>query len=127
MVDPHRCLFVYSGLSAFYRMSGACIPTRFAFPSHLSKVREGAAIGAEPVAEVDRIMRTRPATVILRSPYPLENWRARAVVLDHLRRDYHPVLETALGWQRVTVFRLNEGRQGRRPSEPRPALSKSSR
>lgn len=109
-VDPGRCLFVYSGLAALYRVSGTCIPTRFAFPSHLARAREAGAIGADPVQEVDRILQTRPGTVIVRSPYAGdENWAARRVLLLHLRRDYRRAYHGKLGWQWVDVYRLERG------------------
>lgn len=108
-IDPSRCLYVYSGLSAIYRISGACIPTRFAFPSHLSRAREANAIGVDPVQEVDRVMYTLPGTVIVRSPYSGdENWAARDVLFRHLHHDYQRVFLGKLGWQTVEVYRLTK-------------------
>ena len=106
-IDPDKCLFVYSGVAAFYRVAGACIPTRFAFPSHLSRERESQSIGVDTVSEVNRIMRSRPGTVIVRSPYAGdENWPARAETFRHLRADYRLVLVSKLGWQTVEVYQL---------------------
>lgn len=105
-VDPQGCLFIYSGLSAIYRLTNACIPTRYAFPSHLSRLRESGAIGTDPVREVERIMEGRPQTVIVRSPYVGENWAAREVALRHLAADYRLVLEQELGVHSVSVYRL---------------------
>src|SRR6185369_4354532 len=100
-VDKRGCLFIYSGLSALYRLADTCIATKYAFPSHLSRQRESGAIGTDPVQEVEHAMQSRPATVIVRSPFDGENWPARAVVLRHLRQDYHLVLEQKLGWHSV--------------------------
>jgi hypothetical protein len=106
-VDPDRCLFVYSGVAALYRMSHACIATRFAFPSHLSRAREAAAIGIDPVREVDRIMQHRPGTVIVRSPYAGdENWPARAELFHDMAGRYRLALRESLGWKQVDVYRL---------------------
>lgn len=106
-VDRSKCLFVYSGVSTLYRMSGACIPTPFAFPSHLSRAREEKAIPAVPLQEVKRIMLSAPGTVIIRSPYKGdENWAARALVLSYVQRDYTLVFHGKLGWQDVDVYRL---------------------
>jgi hypothetical protein len=107
-VNPRGCLFIYSGVAALYRMADTCIPTKYAFPSLLSRARESGAIGVDPVQEVARIMETRPGTVILRSPYDGENWRARAVVQSYLRDRYHLALRAQLGWRTVSVYRLGE-------------------
>lgn len=110
-IDPDGCLFVYSGEPAFYRASRACIPTRFAFPSQLSRLGEATGIGANPVTEIIRIMRTHPATVIVSQPYSDEDRAARQVTLDALNKDYVRVLHTRLGTNGVDLFRL-------RASEP---------
>ncbi|MDE7547985.1 hypothetical protein PY793_08290 [Acetobacter fabarum] len=106
-VDRSKCLFVYSGVSTLYRMSGACIPTPYAFPSHLSRAREEKAIGIPAIVEVKRIMLSAPGTVIIRSPYKGdENWEARALVLSYVQRDYTLVFHGKLGWQDMDVYRL---------------------
>ncbi len=69
-IDTSRCLYIYSGLSAIYQVSNACIPTRFAFPSHMSRAREAHATGVEPVQEVDRILRTHPGNRAGAQPLP---------------------------------------------------------
>lgn len=109
-VDPHRCLYIYSGLAAIYRMSDACLATKYSFPSHLSRLRESTAIGVDPVQEVERIMETKPGTVIVRSPYDGENWAARAVILRHLGVSYRLVLQEQLGQRVVSVYNLRETR-----------------
>jgi hypothetical protein len=106
-IDPRGPLFVYSGASALYRVSAAPIPTRFAFPSHLSRASERDAIGADPIQEIDRIMDARPETVVVRSPYADdENWPARALLYRHLRLDYRRAFHGRLGWQWVDVYRI---------------------
>lgn len=126
-VDPQGCLFVYSGLAALYRMSGACIPTRFAFPSHLSRRRESGAIGVDPLREVARIMATKPATVIMRSPYHDENWPARAEVLRAVARDYRLVRRQKLGWQKVSIYRLDQTPAGCRDERQTPRCGSGAR
>ncbi|MGI4746256.1 MAG: hypothetical protein ACRYGI_10165 [Janthinobacterium lividum] len=110
-IDPDGCLFVYSGEPAFYRATKACIPTRFAFPSQLSRLGEATGIGTNPVTEITRIMRTHPATVIVSQPYSDEDMAARQVTLDALNKNYVRVLHTRLGSNGVDLFRL-------RPDEP---------
>ena len=112
-VDPQGCLYIYSGVAALYRLTGACIPTKYAFPSLLSRTRESGAIGVDPVREVARIMGTRPGTVLVRSAYEDENWRARAVVEDVLRHAYHLVLREQLGQWTVSVYRLGNASRDR--------------
>jgi hypothetical protein len=108
-VDHRKCLFVYSGFASLYRLAGTCIPTRFAFPSHLSREHEAAAIGVDPAREVERIMRTAPGTVIVRSPFEGdENWAARAVLFRHLHERYHLVLDAKLGEPGMQVYRLGQ-------------------
>jgi hypothetical protein len=108
-IDPRGCLYVYSGEPAFYRVTDACIPTRFAFPSHLSRLGEAGAIGTDAVAEIGRIMRTQPATVMMSTPYNDENWRARRTVTDALSASYVRVLHAKLGDNDVNVFHLRVG------------------
>lgn len=106
-VEPGKCLFVYSGLSALYRLSHACIPTRYAFPSHLSRAREADSIGVDPVQEVDRVMRSNPDAVVVRSPYDEdENWAARATLFRHLRQHYRLSFRGKLGLHPIAVYRL---------------------
>lgn len=105
-IDPDGCLFIYSGEPAFYRATKACIPTRFAFPSQLSRLGEATGIGTNPVTEIVRIMRTYPATVIMSQPYSDEDRVARQVTLDALNKDYVRVLHTRLGSNGVDLFRL---------------------
>jgi hypothetical protein len=112
-VDSHGCMFIYSGVAALYRLADVCIPTKYAFPSLLSRQRESGAIGVDPEQEVARIMDTSPATVIVRSPYDGENWRARAVVLRQVRLDYHLVLRQQLGQRTVSVYRRGSANRDR--------------
>lgn len=107
-VDPGKCLFIYSGLSSLYRITGECMPTKYAFPSHLSRAREAGSIGTDPVAEVGRIMSQQPGTVLVREPYKGdENWAARAALMASLGREYHIVYHGSLGWHEVDVYRRN--------------------
>lgn len=58
------CLFVYSGPTALYRLTGSCLPTRFVFPDHLNNALETPALGADQAAEVARVLRTRPPVIV---------------------------------------------------------------
>lgn len=105
-IDPAGCLYVYSGDPAFYDATAACIPTRFAFPSHLSRRAEARSLGVDQTAEVARILATRPATILLSPPYRDENWPARQAVMAALASHYQLALRAALGRDRVAVYRL---------------------
>lgn len=105
-IDPVGCLYVYSGEPAFYDATTACIPTRFAFPSHLSRLAEAHAVGADQTAEVARVLATRPTTIMIGPPHWDENWAARRMVLAALAEDYGQALQTKLGGDPVSVYRL---------------------
>lgn len=102
-----RCLYVYEGDSALYRTTGACIPTRFAFPSHLNAMNEAGALGIDPEAEVRRIMASRPGVVVMaESGRPnLPNLRTRALMREALRRDYERYAGITLGTRRFGLHR----------------------
>lgn len=105
-----RCLYVFEGDSALYRTTEACIPTRFAYPSHLNAMNEANALGIDPADEVKRILRTRPGVVVIsetRRPNQ-PNSRTREIVLDTLHRDYERYAQTTLGTRRFGLWRLRE-------------------
>lgn len=105
-VEPGGCLFVYAPYAALYRETGACLPTRYPFASHLARQREEGAVGVGQVEEIARIAALRPSTIILGKPYSDQNARARAVLLNALRRDYRLALRTKLGSNHILVFHL---------------------
>ena len=85
------CMYVYDGPPALYMLTGSCIPTRWAFPGHLNTREEDdrRALGVDPVAEIRRIMGSRPAAVIDDWPrFVGGNDRTRAVLSTFLERDY---------------------------------------
>lgn len=104
-IDPVGCLYVYSGEPAFYDATTACIPTRFAFPSHLSRLAESHAVGTDQTAEVARILATHPTTIMIGPPHWDENWAARRIVLAALAQDYRQALQAKLGRDPVSVYR----------------------
>lgn len=108
-IDPKGCLYVYSGDPAFYDATPACIATKFAFPSHLSRLEEAKALGVDPTTEVSRIMASKPTTVIVSVPYSDENEAARRIVMAELTKDYQQALAAKLGRDAVAVFRLKGG------------------
>jgi len=81
------CLYVYEGDPILYKTTGACLATRYIFPSHLDTTVEAKAIGVDPVREVERIMATKPAVVVL----------GQSPIWVHPNLETRRVVETALG------------------------------
>jgi hypothetical protein len=109
--DPGHagCLYVYDGYPALYRLTGSCLPTRYAFPGHLDTANEAssAGLGVDPAAEVRHIMASRPTTVVLEDP-PFErvNRATYAIVRAELARHYRQSFDLATGKRRHRlVFR----------------------
>lgn len=103
-----RCLYVFEGDSALYRTTEACIPTRFAYPSHLNAMNEARALGIDPRHEVRRVMASRPGVVVMAlSERPNRaNDETRAIVTDALRKNYHAYAQVTLGTRRFALWRL---------------------
>ncbi|MEE4450088.1 glycosyltransferase family 39 protein [Novosphingobium resinovorum] len=105
-----RCLYVFEGDSALYRTTDACIPTRFAYPSHLDSAAESRAIGIDPVAEVRRILATRPGVVVTaRTARPDHaNLDTRQVVIAVLKARYERFAAVTLGSRKFDLWRTKE-------------------
>lgn len=105
------CIWVYDGYPALYMLTHSCLPSRWVFPGHLNTANEGtaAAIGVDPLAEVQRILATKPEVIVDDAPaYSLGNPQTRAAVQAVLARDYHLVLRVRTGKARFRmVYRLN--------------------
>jgi len=102
----HGCIYVYDGYPALYLLTHSCIPTRWAFPGHLNTQDEASprALGVEPVAEVRRILATRPDVIIDDDPvYEGGNRATHALVLAAEAHDYVLALRYQTGPSR---FRL---------------------
>lgn len=86
-------LYVFDGPVHLYTLTGAPLPTRWAFPEHLSTAEERDGTGADAVAELARILQTRPAVIVAadtpgaRSPNA-PAWRILGATLE---RDYAPL------------------------------------
>lgn len=63
-VQGGRCLYIYDGPSVLYHLTGACIPTRYAYPDHLSNVVERNSVGVDTQAEIRRVLATRPGAIV---------------------------------------------------------------
>jgi hypothetical protein len=91
-------LYVFDGPVHLYTLTGAPLPTRWAFPEHLSTAEERNATGADTLAELARILRTRPAVIVAadapgaRYPHPAA-WRLLRMTLA---REYKPLKEVEM-------------------------------
>ena len=99
------CLYVYSGPSMLYPFTGRCAATRFVYPSHLTRVRESTAIGVDPLAELRRLMTTRPAVVVVGQPFRGEAPASRALIRTLLQAgDYRLCTVVPLGRDWLGVY-----------------------
>lgn len=108
----HGCLYVFDGPPALYRLSGACLPTRYAFPGHLSSRIERKALDTGLATEVRRIMATRPAVVVVMAEPQVDrpDPAMRAMLLRLLARDYELFARTPVGDNTARLYRLKRAR-----------------
>ena len=69
-VTPNRKLLVFGMPSYLYAEIGARPPSVLAFPPHFYEGAESRASGIDEVAELRRVLRTTPATVVVEEPIP---------------------------------------------------------
>ncbi len=95
---PAECLFVFHGEPILYHLTGSCLPTRYAFPSHLNDRGEAGAIGVDQVAELRRVLATRPAYIVSSNrPRTRNTPQGWAMVAAELGQHYRPVLGVRVG------------------------------
>ena len=113
-------LYVFDGDPLLYHLSGARIPTRFAFPDALLLSREAGAIGIDPLDEIRRILATRPTVIVdtivtgnPHGPAPHEDFQksdtAKRLVRATLRTDYHLAAAVQQHYSVVAIYALNGG------------------
>jgi hypothetical protein len=85
-----RCLFIYEGPVAYYRLTDACRVTRFPFSAHISSRREGPSLGINPAVALDQALARRPFVVMTveHSNWPDRNLSIERRLGRHLLRDY---------------------------------------
>jgi hypothetical protein len=106
------CLYVYDGYPSLYLLTHSCLPSRWAFPGHLSAQDEGSAraLGVDPSAEVRRIMAARPDAVVDDYPrFVFGNKATHAIVQQVLDRDYYLAACVPNGHGRIRlVYRVRD-------------------
>lgn len=86
------CLYVHRGLPIFYHLAGGCIATRYPFPDHLSLAVEGTALDVDPVAEVKRILASKPTVIVTNPAIPsTDNPATSALVSRALAANYRTI------------------------------------
>ena len=97
-VDRYRaggCLFDFASVPALYVATGACTRSRYVFAPHLMLATEAPAIGVDQLAEVRRILATRPPVIVTGPPLPGLARPPVAAVAQALARDYRRVDATS--------------------------------
>lgn len=108
-MDGTGSLYVWGGDTTPYLLTGAAIPTRWPFPSHLSLKREEGAIGTDQLAEIRRIMDARPRVLFYttdRNPFDYRP-EANALFLSYLPR-YRLVADFPEHGRDRYVYRLRD-------------------
>lgn len=91
-VDERHCLYVYHGPVILYTLTKACIPTRFAFPNHLSIRTEAIGLDVNPVTEVRRIIASRPAVIVDGAfGFHQPNQATQRLVRAAVKKDYRSI------------------------------------
>lgn len=93
-IRPHLTdrLFVFDGEPILYLLTGAKLASPYAFPNHLDQTLEAPAIGVDQVAEVRRVMASRPSVVVVTDPMGKDrNPVTWGIVRGALARDYAQV------------------------------------
>jgi hypothetical protein len=106
-IRPHltNCMFVWGGDAILYHLTGSCIPSRFAFPSHLFLKREAGAIGVDAIAEIRRILATHPSVIVDETPRDAEDVPAAlAVVAAETTRSYRQVAAFPMKKSTIIVY-----------------------
>lgn len=98
---PDDYLYVADAGPILYYLTGARIPTKYVLPAFLNRPEVAAMTGADPLAELERIMALRPRYVVLVEEY-LHDPAFLAALQVHLARDY--VLEQTIEGQ--LLYRL---------------------
>lgn len=110
LIEPQLrggCLYVFDGEPILYYLTGACIPTRFAFPGHLNSIKERTAIGVDGEAELRRVLATEPTVIVVTRPSDRLRAAERYAIVDAVLVARYRFI----GWVRVgrlmrTVYAL---------------------
>lgn len=95
-IRPHvntadRCLLVYDGPTALYRLTGGCLPSRIVYPDHWNNALERDALGLDRAVELRRVLAARPGAIVTNDDPVTEQDREtqeliRAALAAHYRQ-----------------------------------------
>lgn len=110
-IDAAHCLYVFDGPTALYMTTHSCLPTRFAYPDHLTNDVERPALGVDATAELRRVLASQPGAIVTARPrlVPTLNAANVALMQQTLARDYYPVTRVRHAWRIVTVWARKHG------------------
>jgi hypothetical protein len=113
-IAPHvdgetRCLLVFDGPTALYRLSGSCLPTRFIYPDHLNNALEREALGVRQEDEVARILAGRPPVIVIAdTALTPQNPAALGQVRAAIAQGYRPLAQEEFHKRTVRAFVLRD-------------------
>jgi 4-amino-4-deoxy-L-arabinose transferase-like glycosyltransferase len=97
-VTPGASLYVFDGETILYFLTRSPLPTPYVFPTHLNDLREVGGIGVDPVAELRRILASRPAFIATTdTTRPRINPASWALLSEALRTEYQPIRSVKIG------------------------------
>jgi hypothetical protein len=104
-----RCLYVNENLPYLYRVTGACLPTRFTFPQHLAMWRYEHGLGVDQLGEMRRVLASRPGVIVVaEEPDDDTRWATREAMMNVLKQAYRKVGIASVGEGRYTVYALTD-------------------
>jgi hypothetical protein len=102
-----RCLFVYDGPSALYRLTGSCLPSRFVYPDHLNNALETPALGVDQAAEVARILEDDPPAIVTANhPLTPQAPRSGRLVRQALAARYRLAMQREVEGRTISLWLL---------------------
>ena len=95
---PGATLYVFDGEAVLYLLAHSPLPTPYAFPTHLSDLREAGGIGVEQEAELRRVLASRPDYIVTTDiDRGRINPEAQRLLQEALAADYRPVRSVRIG------------------------------
>ncbi len=109
LIKPHLgtgCLYVNEDHPIIYALTQSCLPTRYVFPQHLALKRYANGLGTSQIAELDRLLRSRPAVIMISTaPDSDTNPISRRRLDEALNRDYDAFAKTTVGTMTYALFK----------------------
>lgn len=106
-----QCLYVFDGPAALYMTTQSCLPTRFAYPDHLSNDVEKSGIGVDATQEIKHVLALRPPVIVYaRVPViPKMNEANVAILKDTLKREYSLIRTVDYPGRPMDLYGLRAG------------------